>query len=108
MVTLFFFTKNFTKMFLLALIHNKLRLLIKRGTERNGTEWNKLIKHGTEQLSRHKVLPCTHSPLKLAHANFLCTRRGLLTHLAAGNGWKADYSIPANIRTIYKCDATAQ
>ena len=25
--------------------------------ERNGTEWKKLIKHGTELLSRHKVLP---------------------------------------------------
>ena len=76
------------------------RSLIKRRKERNGTEWKKLIKHGTEQLSQHKVLPLTHSPLKLAHANCSCTQRGLLTHLAAGNGWKADYSIPAHIRTI--------
>ena len=66
--------------------------LIKRGTERNGTEWKKLIKHGTELLSRHKVLPRTHGSRSYTHANCSCTRRGLLTRLA-GNGWEADYSL---------------
>ena len=48
--------------------------LIKRGTERNGTEWKKLIKHGTELLSRHKARPRTHDPRSYTHANCLCTR----------------------------------
>ena len=70
-------------------------LLIKRGTEWNGTEWKKLIKHGTEQLSRHKVLPRAHGSRSYTHANCSCTRMGLLTRLA-GNGLEADYSILAH------------
>ena len=64
------------------------RSLIKRGTERNGTECKKLIKHGTEPLSRHEVLPRT-----MAHGATLTQTvraRGevsLLTRLA-GSGWE--------------------
>ena len=55
---------------------------------RNGTEWNgmeKLIKHGTELLSRHKVLPRTHGSLSYTHENLFVHARGFLTRLA-GNG----------------------
>ena len=68
-------------------IHLVTRSLIKCGTERNGTEWKKLIKHGTELLSQHEVLPRTHGLRSYTHANCSCTRRGLLTRLA-GNGWE--------------------
>ena len=43
------------------------------GMERNGTEWKKLIKHGTELLSRHKARLCTHGPQSYTHANCSCT-----------------------------------
>ena len=71
-----------------------------------------LIKHGTELLSRHKVLLRTMAhgatPTQTVRARVRGERGyriGLLTHLA-GNGWEADYTIPAHTRT--KCDATTQ
>ena len=59
---------------------------------RNGTEWNgmeKLIKHGTELLSRHKVFPRTHGPRSYTHANCSCTRRALVSWKRMGR--QADY-----------------
>ena len=39
----------------------------------NGTEWKKLIKHGTELLSQHKARLRTHGPQSYTHANCSCT-----------------------------------
>ena len=75
----------------IAMLSMYIGSLIKRGTERNGTEWKKLIKHGTELLSRHKAHLRTHGPRSYTHANCSCTRarrERLADRFAHSFSWK--------------------
>ena len=92
------------------------RSLKKCGTERNGTEWKMLIKHGTELLSRHKVHLRTHGPRSYTHANCSYTgarRERLADRFAHSFSWKRlrsrlHHTSAYGTRTKRACNSSVQ